>query len=324
MNKLLTSAALATSLLMAPLAVAAEEITMSAVSLVPKKAGIARGFHMFVDEINEKFKGEFQIDWRGGPEVMPPFKQAEGVRGGAVDIAFTSPSYYSGLVSTSPTMNLSFKDYNEIKASGYYDRMAEIHAERGLVLLGEVPATDVQFYIFLSDKIDSLDDLKGLRIRVFPSLLPMIESLGATPLVLPMGEIYTAMERGAIDGFVRGKVGWAEQFEGLVKYVVTPGVYRAGFPILVNADAWAEVPEDLQNRIRDFVQNDLAPRIDDSWGEFIALGDSQMEKAGFETIVLRGEDHDAYIQNAIASAWGAMAESAGMDAAAELEAMLVD
>jgi len=324
MNKLLTSAALAASLLMAPLAVAAEEITMSAVSLVPKKAGIARGFHMFVDEINEKFKGEFQIDWRGGPEVMPPFKQAEGARGGAVDIAFTSPSYYSGLVSTSPTMNLSFKDYNEIKASGYYDRMAEIHAEKDLVLLGEVPATDVQFYIFLRDKIDSLDDLKGLRIRVFPSLLPMIESLGATPLVLPMGEIYTAMERGAIDGFVRGKVGWAEQFEGLVKYVVTPGVYRAGFPILVNADAWAEVPEDLQNRIRDFVQNDLAPRIDDSWGEFIALGDSQMEKAGFETIALQGNDRDTYIQNAIASAWAAMAESAGTDAAAELEAMLVD
>lgn len=234
MKQFLKSAVVAAGITMIGGAAIAEEYTMNAVTLSPRQADISRGFAMFIDEINEEFDGEFQINWRGGPEVMPPFGQAEAVRNGAMDMTFTSPSYYSGLVPASSTMNLSFKDYNEIRTTGYYERMTELHAERNLVFLGEVPATDLAFHLFLNTPIETLADIQGLRIRVFPTLLPLVNALGAEPLVLPMGEIYTAMERGAIDGFMRGTVGWAAQFEGVVTHVVYPGVYRAGFPILVN------------------------------------------------------------------------------------------
>lgn len=186
----------------------AEEFTMNAVSLAPRQTDVSRGFAMFIDEVDAEFEGEFKINWRGGPEVMPPFGQAEAVRNGAMDITFTSPSYHSGLVPASSTVNLSFKDCNEIRPTGYYERMTELHAEQDLVFLGEVPATDLAFHVFLNTPIETLADLDGLRIRVFPTLLPLDHALGAEPPVLPMGETYTAMERGTIDGFMRGTVGW--------------------------------------------------------------------------------------------------------------------
>lgn len=303
-------------------AAVAEEITMNAVSLAPRQADIVRGFAMLVDEINTKFEGEFQINWRGGPEVMPPFGQAEAVRNGAIDMAVTSPSYYSGLVPTSSTMNLSFMRYDEIRPTGYYERMTELHAEKGLVLLGEAPATDLAFHMFLNKPVASLADFEGLRIRVFPTLLPMVKALGAEPLVLPMGEIFTAMERGAIDGFMRGTVGWAEQFEGVVTHVVYPGVYRAGFPVVVNEDAWNEVPEDLQERIITFVRDDAAPRIDQIWAEDVATGAKEMAAAGFEVIELSDEDSTRLRAIAMDSAWAVIADEAGAEVAAELRAML--
>lgn len=322
MKHLLKTTLLAATLAIPASLAAAEEYTMNAVSLAPKQAAISQGFEIFVNEINEKFDGEFQINWRGGPEVLPPFGQAEAVRNGAMDITFTSPSYYSGLVPTSGTMNLSFKRYEEIAATDYHERMTELHAEKDLVLLGEIPATDLNFLIYLRDPITGLDDIAGKRIRVFPALLPLVEALGAEAIVLPMGEIYTAMERGAIDGFMQGPIGNAQQFEGVVSTVVYPGVYRAGFPILVNKDAWEELPEDLRERITTFVRDDIAPRLDTIWEDDVAKGVEEMDAAGFTRFQLTEEEAQKLEEIAMDAAWAATAESAGAEISAELRSML--
>lgn len=239
-------------------------------------------------------------------------------------MALVSPSYYSGLVPSSTTSNLSLKSYEEIKATGYYDRMTEIHADRGLHYLGEIPASDVKFFIFLSEEVAGPDGLEGKRIRVFPTILPFVKALGAEPLVLPMGEIYTAMERGVIDGFAQSNLGWVDQFTDVVNYYITPSFYRAGFNVLVNPEAWGELPPDLQTRVQDYVRNELAPRIDDSWDEIIATGYQQMEKAGFQEIALTGDEGEAYLDLALEAAWGDYEAKLEPELHAELKHMLVD
>jgi TRAP-type C4-dicarboxylate transport system substrate-binding protein len=321
MKHFLKTALLAASLAV-PAGMASAEITMNAVTLAPKQASISGPFGMFVDAVNERFEGEFQINWRGGPEVMPAFGQAESVRNGAIDMTYTSPSYYSGLVPTSGTMNLSFKRYAEIAETDYHERMTELHAEKGLVFLGEIPATDLNFLMYMGDEITSLEDIRGKRIRVFPALVPLVEALGAEPIVLPMGEIFTAMERGAIDGFMQGPVNADQQFEGLVETVVYPGVYRAGFPVLVNADAWAEVPEDLQTRIVSFLRDEIAFELDTIWEDDVLEAQAKMDAAGFNRVTLPPEEAARLEEIAMDAAWAATAESAGAEIAAELRAML--
>lgn len=321
MKHLFKTALLAASMSL-PASFALAEISMNAVTLAPKQASIARPFGMFVDAVNKKFEGEFKINWRGGPEVMPPFGQAEAVRNGAMDMTYTSPSYYSGLVPTSGTMNMSFKTYAEIAETNYHERMTELHAEKDLVFLGEIPATDLNFLMYMAAPITSLAELKGKRIRVFPALLPLVQALGAEGIVLPIGEIYTAMERGAIDGFMQGPVGNVIQFENVVDTVIYPGVYRAGFPVLVNKDAWAQVPTDLQDRIITFLRDEIAYELDGIWAEDIAKGIADMDTAGFTRLQLSDEEAARFKQIAMDAAWAATAESVGADIAGELRAML--
>ena len=316
----IASAFIAASLVATP--ALADVVKIDAVSLAPKPVYINKPFKMFVDEVNTKFAGEVEINWRGGPEVMPPFKQAEGVRNGSVDMTYTSPSYYQGLVPTSGTMNLSYKTYAEIAATNYHERMTELHAEKDLIFLGEIPATQLNFVIYMGEEVSSLEDLKGKRIRVFPTLLPIFQALGAEPIVMGMGDIFTAMERGTIDGYMQGPLAQAKQFEGLVKTVIFPGVYRAGFPVLINKDTWGMMSTDLQQRLTTFLRDDFAPRMDYIWGDDITDNIAQMKAAGFKILVLPADEAARYEQLAMDAAWAVTAANAGDEVAAELRGML--
>ena len=316
----IASAFIAASLVATP--ALADVVKIDAVTLAPKPVYINKPFKMFVDEVNTKFAGEVEINWRGGPEIMPPFKQAEGVRNGAVDMTYTSPSYYQGLVPTSGTMNLSYKTYAEIAATNYHERMTELHAEKDLIFLGEIPATQLNFVIYMADEVSGLEDLKGKRIRVFPTLLPIVKALGAEPIVMGMGDIFTAMERGAIDGYMQGPLAQAKQFEGLVKTVIFPGVYRAGFPVLINKDTWGKMSTDLQQRLTTFLRWDFAYRVDYLWGQDIADNIELMKGAGFNILELPADEAARYEQMAMDAAWAVTAENAGDEVAAELRGML--
>jgi len=316
----IASAFIAASLVATP--ALADVVKINAVTLAPKPVYINKPFKMFVDEVNTKFAGEVEINWRGGPEIMPPFKQAEGVRNGAVDMTYTSPSYYQGLVPTSGTMNLSYKTYAEIAATNYHERMTELHAEKDLIFLGEIPATQLNFVIYMGEEVSSLEDLKGKRIRVFPTLLPIVKALGAEPIVMGMGDIFTAMERGAIDGYMQGPLAQAKQFEGLVKTVIFPGVYRAGFPVLINKDTWGKMSTDLQQRLTTFLRWDFAYRVDYLWGQDIADNIELMKGAGFNILELPADEAASYEQMAMDAAWAVTAANAGDEVAAELRGML--
>ena len=316
----IASAFIAASLVATP--ALADVVKIDAVTLAPKPVYINKPFKMFVDEVNTKFAGEVEINWRGGPEIMPPFKQAEGVRNGAVDMTYTSPSYYQGLVPTSGTMNLSYKTYAEIAATNYHERMTELHAEKDLIFLGEIPATQLNFVIYMAEEVSGLEDLKGKRIRVFPTLLPIVKALGAEPIVMGMGDIFTAMERGTIDGYMQGPLAQAKQFEGLVKTVIFPGVYRAGFPVLINKDTWGKMSTDLQQRLTTFLRWDFAYRMDYIWGQDIADNIELMKAAGFNILELPADEAARYEQMAMDAAWAVTAANAGDEVAAELRGML--
>ena len=316
----IASAFIAASLVATP--ALADVVKINAVTLAPKPVYINKPFKMFVDEVNTKFAGEVEINWRGGPEIMPPFKQAEGVRNGAVDMTYTSPSYYQGLVPTSGTMNLSYKTYAEIAATNYHERMTELHAEKDLIFLGEIPATQLNFVIYMAKEVSGLEDLKGKRIRVFPTLLPIVKALGAEPIVMGMGDIFTAMERGTIDGYMQGPLAQAQQFEGLVKTVIFPGVYRAGFPVLINKNTWGKMSTDLQQRLTTFLRRDFAYRMDYIWGQDIADNIELMKAAGFNILELPADEAARYEQMAMDAAWAVTAANAGDEVAAELRGML--
>ena len=249
----------------------AAESTVKVVTMLAKKTPIGQSFDGFIARLNKKLEGEFRMDWRGGPEVVPQFKQPNAVRLGSVDATLTSPSYANGILNVSGAANYSNKTYEEIKATGYHDYMAELHAAKGLIYVGEAPVSHLRFHFFLRDLIATLADFKNGRSGCSRRSRPP-SALGASPLVLPMTEIYTAMERGIVKGFVTGVSGVARQYKGLLGAYVEPGFYRATFHFLVNPRAWNKIPAATRAKVIDFVRNVEPPTYEASWNTRLKNG----------------------------------------------------
>jgi TRAP-type C4-dicarboxylate transport system substrate-binding protein len=290
--------------------VAAAEISLKLVSMLPKKTPIGQAFNGFITRLNNELRGEFRIDWRGGPEVVPQFKQPNAVRLGSVDATLTSPSYANGILSVSGSANYSNKPYNDIRSTGYLDYMQKLHAGKGLVYIGELPVSQLRFHIFLRDPIKRLADFKNLRIRVFPAIAPAVKALGASPLVLPMTEIYTAMERGIVDGFATGVSGTARQYKGLLKAYVEPGFYRATFHFLVNPRSWAKVPAATQAKVINFTRNTDPAAFEASWNNNLRAGYRQLAETGVKAIRFSSAEEAKYKRLVLDAAWAAVRKKA--------------
>lgn len=315
------AAAVAAVLVSAPVASAAE-VTLKIVSMLPKKTPIGQTFGGFIDRLNKKMKGEFQLDWRGGPEVVPQFKQPNAVRLGSIDATLTSPSYANGILNVSGAANYSNKDYEAIKASGYLEYMTELHKAKGLVYVGELPVSDLRFHLFLAEPITKLSDLKNMKIRVFPAIAPAVKALGALPVVLPMPAIYTSMERGLVKGFATGSAGVAKQFKGVTKAYVQRGFYRATFHFLVNPKSWAKVPPATQKKVIDYVRNEEPKAYEAAWAPILESSYKELEAAGIKAVKFTDAETKQFDKLVFDAAWDAVKKKAPKEGA-KLQNMLM-
>jgi TRAP-type transport system periplasmic protein len=302
-------------------AVQAAEVTLKLVSMLPKKTAIGETFGGFIDRLNAKMKGELKIDWRGGPEVIPQFKQPNAVRLGSIDATLTSPSYVNGIVNVSGSANYSNKDFKAIKESGYYDYMTELHKAKGLVYIGELPVTNQPFHIFLAKPIAKLSDLKNMKIRVFPAIAPAIKALGALPVVLPMPAIYTSMERGLVQGYVTGAAGVARQYKGVTGAYVERGFYRATFHFLMNPRAWAKVPAATQAKLLDFVRSEDPAAYEASWQPILDASYKGLTAANIKAVKFSAEETKQLDKIVYESAWAEVKKKAPVEGA-KIEGML--
>jgi hypothetical protein len=96
----------------------------------------------------------------------------------------------------------------------------------------------VPFHIYLNKKPEKLD-FSGLKIRVTPVYKDIVEALGGTAITTAPGEVYTALERGVVDGYgwpVTGifDLGW----DKVTKFRLEPAFYSVEVNVLVNLDTW--------------------------------------------------------------------------------------
>ena len=129
------------------------------------------------------------------------------------------------------------------------------------------------FHIYLNKKIDKID-FSGLKIRVTPVYKDIVEALGGTPITTPPGEVYTALERGVVDGYgwpVTGifDLGW----EKVTKFRMEPAFYSVEVNVLVNLDAWKSL-NDAQRK----VLNDAALWLEGLDGEKVAVIKAERER----------------------------------------------
>src|SRR4030065_774038 len=182
----------------------AREIKM--VTFLPKDDINLTAWWAYAEEVNKKSNGEVVIKFMGGPEAIPAFKQFEAVRTGVVDMIFSAESYYGGAVTGAAYTHLSRLSPLEERKAGYNDLRVENLEKQNLFYLGR-PVYGTWFQIFTNKPIKRPQEIKGQKIRTSATYEPFIKTLGAVPITLPGSEVYTALERGVVDGYAWSVLG---------------------------------------------------------------------------------------------------------------------
>jgi TRAP-type transport system periplasmic protein len=232
---------------------AAEKVTVRIVAAWPKAAQFET--QQFVDvidaiqkEADQKFPGQLVLEFKGAGEVVPTQQQVEALRSGMIDMVLTAASYYTSIMPEMDVMSLTTMMPWEERQAGVYDYLEKLHNTKANAhFLSRLGSGDL-FHIFLAKPVQKIEDFKGMKIRVSPTHIPFMKALGVEPVVTPPAEIYTAMERSVVVGYIQPVA--SIRTMGLLpvtKYMVRPGFYIPTVIVLVNLDFWKKLPANLQN-----------------------------------------------------------------------------
>ncbi|MEW5920925.1 MAG: TRAP transporter substrate-binding protein DctP [Bacillota bacterium] len=277
-------------------------VVLTAVSSFNRDALEHEGFWIFVDKLEQIGQGRVQIDYRGGPEVIPPLEQADALKTGIIDI-FTGPeAYYPHLVPEVMIFKLTpFTPWEE-RENGCYDLFNQIHQEKlNAYYLGKT-LTGIPYHLFSNKPINKAD-LKGITLRVSATYKAMVDELGGAPLSIPGGEVYTALERGVVDGFGWAGIGiigagWHE----VTKYEIDPGFYNASTVTLVNLDTWNNLPKDVQ----EILNKAMVEAERDIHARYVKMYQDERKArrdGGMELITLTGVEAEKYLKAAYDKGW---------------------
>jgi TRAP-type C4-dicarboxylate transport system substrate-binding protein len=293
---------IAAALIAAASPAAAEEVTLRAVSAFAEKTTYSRGFELFIERVNRDGKGVLQINYIGGPKAMPPFEVGNAVKSGVVDLANSTGAFYTNVMPEADSWKLTERPMSELRKNGGYDYMSRLYAEKMNAIFLARHVDGNPFHLYLNKPISSAD-LSGLKLRITPVYRDFFQALGATVVQTSPGEVYTALERGVVDGYgwpITGifDLGWHEK----TKYRVDPGFYTAEVSILANKSAWDKLTEAQRNVLRKAGEQAEAEAVA-IFAEENAKDTKRQAEAGIQTIRLEGAAGKSYLDKAYEAGW---------------------
>ena len=214
------------------------------------------GAEKFAADVKIMSQGRLDIHVYAGGELVPPLQVFDAVsQGTTVQMGHGSPYYWAGKVPeaqffSSVPFGMTAKGMNAwLYHGGGLELWKEVYAPFNLVPI-PMGNTGVQMGGWFNKKINSLEDIKGLRMRIPGLGGKVFKRAGGNPVLLPGSEVYTALERGTIDA-----TEWVAPFHDMrlglnraAKYYYFPGWHEPGteFELMINSDAWAQLPQYLQ------------------------------------------------------------------------------
>jgi len=243
-----------------------------------------------------------RIDYIGGPKAMPPFEVGNALKSGVVDIANVTGAFYTNVFPESDAWKLTQRPMAELRKNGGFDYMAKLYDEKMNAIFLARQIGNTPFHVYLTKPV-AKPDLTGLKIRITPVYRDFFTALGATVVQTAPGEVYTALERGVVDGYgwpTAGifDLGWHEK----TKYRIDPGFYTAEVSFLINKTTWGKLDAAQRKVIAD-----AAALIEAESAAFEAAANTadieRQKQAGIQTIEFKGADGEAYLAKAYEAGW---------------------
>ena len=214
---------------------------------------------VFVKAVKEMTGGNFEIEWFAPGEIVPAFAVVDAVQASTVEMGQTGSFYYIGKnpafqFGTGLPFGMNQRGHNAwLTQGGGNEMMNDFY--KGFKIYGlNGGNTNMHMAGWFRKEIKSVDDLKGLKMRISGMAGTVFAKAGGVPQQLPGGEVYAALERGTIDG-----TKWITPVddEKLGFYKVAPYYYYPGWNdgsasihYFINLDKWESLPKEYQAVMR--------------------------------------------------------------------------
>jgi TRAP-type C4-dicarboxylate transport system substrate-binding protein len=292
-------------------AASAQETTLTLVSSWNRQQNFTALFMKYVDAVNEAGKGVVQIKFLGGPEVIPQRQMLYALRRGVIDLAFGGITYYRGVLPEGDAMFAATISPMQARANGALDALQPYWAKRINARLIGWMQSGIGVNIYLSNAprfgADGMPDLSGLKIRTSPSNRELLARLGARPIQIAVKEIYTALQRGLVDGLAFTTTGMPEMgVERFIHYRIDPAFLQMTICLQINLERWNA----LDPAARTILVDQAAIYEQASRSDFFALQDEELallEARGLRSAPVAAEYAQAYRALAREVVWGRMA-----------------
>jgi TRAP-type transport system periplasmic protein len=207
---------------------------------------------VFLKNVETASKGDMKFIV-SGPETVPPFEQLQPVGSGVFQLLLTHGAYHTGQTPYLLAVEALGGDLKQWREAGVREMVDKHYQKHGLklVALGQTPEKSA-LQIILRQPIGPSGDLQGRKIRGTQTFSGVFSFLGAAPVVLPPSEIYTALEKGVVDGAGWPVLGVLDyRWYEVAKYLVRPTFGMLTYPIFFNLGAWNRLTDQQKQILLD-------------------------------------------------------------------------
>lgn len=217
---------------------------------------VGTGAVKYAEWVNEMTNGQIEIKVYGGGTLVPALEVFDAVSGGAAEMGSGASYYWAGKnpslqFFTTVPFGLNAQQMNSwLYAGGGMELWRELYAKYNLVPFAG-GNTGVQMAGWFNKEINSLDDFKGLKMRIPGLGGKVLQEVGGTPVLSAGSEIYTNLERGVIDAteWIGPYHDYLMGFHDIAKYYYSPGWHETGsnLEIIINKRLYDKLPKSLQS-----------------------------------------------------------------------------
>jgi len=219
---------------------------------------VGEGCKMMAEWVRKMSGGRMEITVYGGGELIPALEGFDAVSNGAVEMNHGAAYYWAGKLPAAPFFTCVPFGMNAqqmgswIISGGGQKLWDELYAPFDLkpFICGN---TGVQMGGWFNKEVNSLESLKGLKMRMPGLGGKVFAKAGGTPMLVSGGEIYTNLERGVIDAteWIGPYHDYKMGLHQVAKYYYYPGWHEPGpvLEMIVNNTKYQTLPEDLQEII---------------------------------------------------------------------------
>jgi TRAP-type C4-dicarboxylate transport system, periplasmic component len=282
---------------------AAQETTLRLVSAFAENGIYVQRLQPWIQKFNAEGKGVLQINFIGGPKAIPTFEVGNAVKTGVVDMALSTGAFYTNVMPEADFLKLTQIPVAEQRKNGAFDAINKVWNEKANMQYLARMVENQPFHIYVNKKVEK-PDLTGLKIRITPVYREFFQALNASVITTPPGEVYTALERGVVDGYgwpIGGifDLNWQEK----TKYRIDPGFYDAEVSLIMNLPAFKK----LTPAQHDYLQKQLLALEAQNtfWDKYTVDEVARQKKAGIQAITFDAASAKAFRAKAYDVAWAA-------------------